>query len=171
MNAGGAMRHARHKPDWPGPVGAFKASPQRTQKAPVWLGNSSQQASQIGTKERRGSEEPQRTQEAGRSVQPRLSRGLRSTRTTARHREVSESGTSVLRMPESWKKTHLASGLSQFRSHCVPGPPHSSRRHQGAATFRRIQQGDSNSGIAADRARCAQYSAIQFGPPDRPNRA
>jgi hypothetical protein len=35
------------------------------------------------------------------------SKGLRSTRTTARHREVPEAGTSNVSVPESLRKTHL----------------------------------------------------------------
>ncbi|MGB7987203.1 MAG: hypothetical protein WCF54_18720 [Terracidiphilus sp.] len=38
------------------------------------------------------------------------SAGLRSTRATARQREVSEGGTSNVSEPESLRKTHLASG-------------------------------------------------------------
>jgi hypothetical protein len=74
----------------------------------AWRGNSVQQTSQIGAKESRGRSEPQREQEAGKSVQLKLSKGLRSTRTTARQRVVCESGTSVVRMLKSLGKTHLA---------------------------------------------------------------
>jgi hypothetical protein len=43
-------------------------------------------------------------------AQPNASMGLRSTRATARQREVSEGGTSNVSEPESLRKTHLASG-------------------------------------------------------------
>ena len=115
LKAGGAMRHARHIVAPPSPAGACKASPQRPHTGSVWTGNSIQQASQIGTEERRGTGEPQRVQEAGRRAQLKLSKGLRSTRTTARQREVSDGGTSVLRMPKSLWKTHLASGRDRAR--------------------------------------------------------
>lgn len=104
------MRQARQSDDGERLAGAFKASPQRIHTGPVWTGNSVQQASQIGIDESRGRGEPQRAQEAGRSAQLKLSMGLRSTRTTARHRVVCEGGTSVMRMPESLWKTHLATG-------------------------------------------------------------
>lgn len=88
-------------------------SPQRTQPTPVRAGISVQQTAQIGTEESRGSREPQREHEAGRSVQPKLSMGLRSTRTTARHRWVSEVGTTFALASEVLWKTHLASGRSK----------------------------------------------------------
>jgi hypothetical protein len=65
---------------------------------------------QIGTKEGRGRGEPQRVLEAGRRVQTTASTGLRSTRTTARHRVVSAGGTSIVSEPESLRKTHLNRG-------------------------------------------------------------
>ncbi len=40
-------------------------------------------------------------------VQPTASRGLRSTRATARHLEISDGGTSNVSEPESLRKTHL----------------------------------------------------------------
>jgi len=64
----------------------------------------------MGTDERCGRGEPQRTHEAGKRAQLMASAGLRSTRATARQREVSEGGTSNVSEPESLRKTHLASG-------------------------------------------------------------
>jgi len=61
----------------------------------------------MGTKERRASGEPQREQEVGKIVQATASRGLRSTRDTARHLEISDSGTSIACERESLLKTHL----------------------------------------------------------------
>jgi len=78
------------------------------------IGNSDQQASQIGIEENRGRVEPQRAQGAGSIAQLKLSKGLRSTRTTARQRAVSDGGTSVVRLPESSWKTHRASGRSKI---------------------------------------------------------
>ena len=82
-------------------------SPQRAHAGPLWTGNSVQQTSQIGTEESCGRGEPQRAQKAGRRAQPIASMGLRSTRATARHREVSDGGTSNISEPESLRKTHL----------------------------------------------------------------
>jgi hypothetical protein len=64
----------------------------------------------MGTEENCGKGEPQRAHEAGKMAQPRASTGLRSTRATARQREVSNGGTSNVSEPESLRKTHLASG-------------------------------------------------------------
>ena len=72
------------------------------------MGNSIQQASQIGTEESCGRGKPQREHEAGRRAQLKASMGLRSTRATARHREVSDGGTSIVSEPESLRKTHLS---------------------------------------------------------------
>lgn len=80
-------------------AGASSESPQRAQRGPLRAGISIQQASQIGTEERCGIEEPQREHEAGRMTQPRESMGLRSTRATARQREVSDSGPSIVSEP------------------------------------------------------------------------
>jgi hypothetical protein len=71
--------------------------------------NSIQQASQIGTEESRGREEPQREQSEGSNAQLAASTGLRSTRATARHAEVSDGGTSSVSELCSLLKTHLAS--------------------------------------------------------------
>jgi len=73
------------------------------------MGNSIQHASQIGTEESCGRGEPQREQEAGRRAQLKASMGLRSTRATARQREVSDGGTSSVSEPEFLRKTHLSS--------------------------------------------------------------
>jgi hypothetical protein len=104
------MRQARHRGKTPGVEGAFRLSPQREQHAPLRTGNSAQQASQIGTEERRGKGEPQSAQNAGRRAQLKLSMGLRSTRATARHLIVSDGGIPLARMPKSLWKTHLAYG-------------------------------------------------------------
>jgi hypothetical protein len=85
-------------------------SPQQAQTGPLWTGNSVQQTSQIGAEESCGSGEPQRTQQEGRRAQLSASMGLRSTRATARHREVPDGVTSNVSEPESLRKTHLASG-------------------------------------------------------------
>ncbi len=83
-------------------------SPQRMHAGPVRTETSVQQASQIGAEERCGSGEPHRLQEEGKRAQLTASRGLRSTRATARHAEVSDGGTSNVSEPESLRKTHLA---------------------------------------------------------------
>ena len=57
-------------------------------------------------------------QKAGSRAQPRASMGLRSTRATARQREVSDGGTSNVSEPESLRKTHLTLG----RQGCVHAP-------------------------------------------------
>jgi hypothetical protein len=61
----------------------------------------------MGTEERCGRGEPHKAQEAGRRAQPKASMGLRSTRATARQREVSDGGTSNVSEPESLRKTCL----------------------------------------------------------------
>src|ERR1039458_2872605 len=86
-------------------AGAARVSPQHAHEGPLWTGNSVQQASQIGTEESCGRGEPQRVQNAGRRAQPKASMGLRSTRATARQREVSDGGTSNVSEPESLRKT------------------------------------------------------------------
>jgi hypothetical protein len=91
-------------------AGAARVSPQHAHEGPLWTGNSVQQASQIGTEESCGRGEPQRVQNAGRRAQPKASMGLRSTRATARQREVSDGGTSNVSEPESLRKTHLTWG-------------------------------------------------------------
>lgn len=96
------------------PGGAGSASPQRRHEGGAWRGNSVQQTSQIGARESRGRSEPQREQEVGKRVQLKLSRGLRSTRTTARQRVVCDGGTSLTALRESLWKTHLAVAQRQF---------------------------------------------------------
>ena len=91
----------------PSIAGAIERIAAATHTTPSRTGISVQQTSQIGTEEKRGRGEPQREQEAGRRAQPTASRGLRSTRATARHREVSDGGTSNVSEPESLRKTHL----------------------------------------------------------------
>jgi hypothetical protein len=86
-----------------------RVSPQRAQQGPVWSGNSPQQTAQIGAGESCGKGQPQRLQGAGRRAQLIASMGLRSTRATARQREVSDGGTSNVSEPESLRKTHLTS--------------------------------------------------------------
>jgi hypothetical protein len=100
------MRQALQSPDAPG---RSSESPQREHAAPSRAGISAQQTSQIGMEESRGRGEPQREHVAGRRVQVAASTGLRSTRTTARHRVVSDGGTSNVSEPESLRKTHLNS--------------------------------------------------------------
>lgn len=90
----------------------WRASPQRAQAPSPRAGNSPQHGKQIGIKESRGRGEPQRAQEEGRRMQLKLSKGLRSTRTTARHQMVSDGGTMVVLAPLTLWKTHLASGRS-----------------------------------------------------------
>ena len=70
----------------------------------------------MGTEESCGRGEPQRTQGAGKRAQLTASMGLRSTRATARQREVSEGGTSNVSEPESLRKTHLTSRPAQRRT-------------------------------------------------------
>ena len=110
---GGARRQALHKAEVAGPnpsCAASTVSPQRAHTSPLWTGNSIQHASQIGTEEICGRGEPQRVQKAGRRAQLKASMGLRSTRATARQREVSDGGTSNVSEPESLRKTHLTQG-------------------------------------------------------------
>ena len=105
LNGGGVSRHARQRcvDAMPSTTGASRESPQRRQTVPLSLEISDQQASQIGTEERRGRGEPQRAQGAGRRVEPIASdietRGLRSTRAMARQRDVSDSGPSIVSEP------------------------------------------------------------------------
>jgi hypothetical protein len=68
----------------------------------------------MGTEERCSRGQPQREQEAGRRAEPIASRGLRSTRATARQREVSDSEPSIVSEPEFLRKTHLT-GLRMLR--------------------------------------------------------
>src|SRR6185437_14481804 len=108
-NAGGAMRHGRQRSSG---ADAVKGSPQQRHTSPSRTGISIQQTSQIGAEEKRGRGEPQREQQAGNSTDPAASRGLRSTRATARHAAVWDSadgGTSIVMEPESLRKTHLDS--------------------------------------------------------------
>jgi hypothetical protein len=103
------MRQARQRSSG---AGAVNGSPQQRHTSPSRTGISIQQTSQIGAEEKRGRGEPQRVQQAGNSTDPAASRGLRSTRTTARHADVGDSadgGTSNVMEPESLRKTHLDS--------------------------------------------------------------
>lgn len=102
------MRQARHRLKSAESDETVSASPQRGHTAADWRGNSFQQISQMGTRESRGRGRPHKEQEAGKNAQLKLSKGLRSTRTTARHRVVCEGGTSTAAMRESLWKTHLA---------------------------------------------------------------
>ena len=68
----------------------------------------------MGTEERCGKGEPQRAQQEGKRAQLSASMGLRSTRTTARQREVSDGGASLVSKPESMLKTHLTPGPARF---------------------------------------------------------
>jgi hypothetical protein len=61
----------------------------------------------MGTDERSGRGEPQRAQPEGRRAQLIASRGLRSTRATARHADVPDGGTSSVSEFGSLLKTHL----------------------------------------------------------------
>ena len=93
----------------------IRTSPHRGQTGSLCAGNSVQQTSQIGTGERCGRGEPQRAQPAGKSAQPIVSSGLRSTRATARHAEVSEGGTSSVSEPGSLKTApHIRNSRSKF---------------------------------------------------------
>src|ERR1035438_263144 len=121
-NRGGASPQARQSAVCAGTeadAGAARVSPQRAHRGPLRTGNSVQQRSQIGTEESRGRGEPQRAQKAGRRAQPNASMGLRSTRATARQREVSDGGTSNVSEPESLRKTHLT---SRRHGNCKPPP-------------------------------------------------
>lgn len=69
----------------------------------------------MGVEERRGREEPQRVHEAGRIAQAKASTGLRSTRTTARQRDVPDDGKWNAIEPELLLKTHLAGRASGAR--------------------------------------------------------
>lgn len=130
------MRQARQNLEMEGPAGAFSASPHRVHAGPLWTANSVQQTGQIGAEESCGRGEPQRAQGDGRIAQLKLSMGLRSTRTTARHRVVSDGGTSVVRKPVSLWKTHLA------RKHGMRGMPPvgASIAHSGIPRFRGAAQ-------------------------------
>jgi hypothetical protein len=99
--------------------GAPRPSPQRAHTGPLWAGNSVQQTSQIGTEESRGKGEPQRAQKAGRNAQPNESMGLRSTRATARHREVSDGGTASVSELDSLRKAHLTFKEAQLSLTCL----------------------------------------------------
>jgi hypothetical protein len=116
------MRQALHNAELAGPwpiCAKSTVSPQRAHTGPLWTGNSIQQASQIGTLESCGSGEPQREQEAGRRAQLKASMGLRSTRATARQREVSDGGTSSVSEPEFLRKTHLSSRKRASVKRCL----------------------------------------------------
>jgi hypothetical protein len=100
------MRHIRHRVA--SAAGRFNPSPQRMHTGPLRTEKSAQHTSQIETEESRGRGVPHKAQEAGSRAQLIVSRGLRSTRTTARHFVVSDGGTSPgLALQFVWK-THLA---------------------------------------------------------------
>src|SRR3954452_21447057 len=100
------MRQARQVPEREAVSG--RRSPQREHTGAFWTGNSAQQLSQTGADDRSGKEEPQRVQTAGSKAQLAASMGLRSTRTTARHAEVPEGGTSTVSALGVLLKTHLS---------------------------------------------------------------
>lgn len=112
---GGTKRQARHRPETGNPAGAISDSPHRWQAGPRATENSVQQELQIGAEERCGREEPQRAQRAGRIAEANASIGLRSTRTTARQREVSDGDRLRSREPELLRKTHLT-GCAALRA-------------------------------------------------------
>lgn len=87
--------------------GASSVSPQRWHTGSPGTENSAQQASQIGAREICGKGEPHRAQGEGTRAQVSASRGLRSTRTTARQRDKPDGGTAFESEPESLWKTHL----------------------------------------------------------------
>src|SRR5271165_454048 len=103
------------------------------------MGISIQHTSQIGTEESCGRGEPQREHEAGNRTDPTASRGLRSTRATARHADVcdadvSAGGSSIVSEPESLRKTHLDSkGAAVSRLHLYLYAQSNSRGKQGIA--------------------------------------
>jgi hypothetical protein len=146
INGGGARRQALQKQTLAVvDAGAAKSSvsPHRAQARPVWSGNSLQQTAQIGAVESCGKGEPHRLQDAGRRAQLIASMGLRSTRATARQREVCDGGTSNVSEPESLRKTHLTSrwrravlGLRTRRlADSIPGQEkrcHGNSRMQGS---------------------------------------
>jgi hypothetical protein len=68
----------------------------------------------MGTDDSCGSGEPQRVQGAGRRTELIASRGLRSTRATARQRDVSESEPSIVSEPWFLLKTHLTWASAAF---------------------------------------------------------
>ena len=118
-NGGGARRQARHRSNiwavWTSEAftGRSSASPQRAHAAASWVETSDQQAAQIGAEESCGRRDPHREHEVGRTVQAIASKGLRSTRDTARHLEISDGVASNVSEPESLRKTHLLRGRWQ----------------------------------------------------------
>lgn len=64
----------------------------------------------MGTRFRRNRGLPQWAQGEGNSAQERLSTGLRSTRTTARHAEVSDGGRPTAKGSVRVEKAHLTPG-------------------------------------------------------------
>jgi hypothetical protein len=114
--------------------GAVSALPQRAQDGLGRTGNSVQQRSQIGAEESCGRGEPQRVHRSGRRAQLRASRGLRSTRATARQRETSDGGTASVSELESWRKTHLTwdhTGIRAPMRPVYPDPRRESMRFRG----------------------------------------
>jgi hypothetical protein len=61
----------------------------------------------MGAASKRGKGVPQSAQEVGSRTHPSASRGLRSTRATARQRAEDDGGSSTDSEPESLRKTHL----------------------------------------------------------------
>jgi hypothetical protein len=140
-------------------------SPQRAHAGPLGTGNSVQQTGQIGVAERRGRLEPQRAHEAGRRAQLKLSRGLRSTRTTARHLVVSDGGTVIELAPVFLWKTHLASG--RCRRNAARCAQYSAKRNPGSSRPRRdvprMRTGSCEDGFFALPARvaiCSRFSGL-----------
>lgn len=110
-NGGGAKRQIRHTPAHSGRDAVRDSStesPQRIHAGPIWPETSDQHASHIGAEENCGRGEAQREQDAGKRMQLTASMGLRSTRTTARHLEIPDSGTPSADKLGSLRKTHLA---------------------------------------------------------------
>lgn len=111
---GGARRQARQRSRtcgaWTSLIfrGRSRLSPQRVHTPASAEATSDQQAAQIGAEESCGRRDPQREQEVGKIVQAIASNGLRSTRDTARHLEISDGVASNVSEPESLRKTHLS---------------------------------------------------------------
>jgi len=90
----------------------------------------------MGAEDRCGRGAPQRTQEEGSKTQAKASTGLRRTRATARQREVSEGGTSLVSEPESLLKTHLTWGGGVNERRLAPSIPLIGLRFQGVSPCR-----------------------------------
>ncbi len=155
-------------------IGASSRSPQHAHRGPLWTGNSVQQTWQMGTEERCGRGEPQRTHEAGKRAQLKASMGLRSTRATARQREVSEGGRSKVSEPESLRKTHLASGRlgRSARRHAVSIPVPRRGFHEnsssGVGSGSRVPAPGPNSGWLVLLRLCCAYQPVFLSPAAMP---